>query len=70
MNISYTVLKIQSGHDFVTETATYKVQKDVTQKESKQELLFLHSACRLMLINICKKFHEDTMNGFKVIERT
>ena len=23
-----------------------------------------------MLINICMKFHEDTLNGFKVTERT
>ena len=53
--------------DFVTETATYKVQRDVTQKVFIQELWFLHSACRLMLINICMKFHE---NGFKIIERT
>ena len=56
------------GHDFVTETDTYKVQRNVTQKVSIQELWFLHSACHLMLINICMKFHEDTLNGFKVIE--
>ena len=30
----------------------------------------LHSACRGMLVNICTKFHEDILNGFKVIERT
>ena len=23
-----------------------------------------------MLVNICMKFHEDTLNGFKVTERT
>ena len=34
-------------------TATYKVQRDVTQRVSIQELWFLHSACRLMLVNIC-----------------
>ena len=38
---------------FVTETATYKVQRDVTQRVSIQALWFLHSACRLMLVNIC-----------------
>ena len=37
---------------FVTETATYKVQRDVTQRVSIQELWFLHSACCLMLVNI------------------
>ena len=55
------VLKLQSGHDFVTETASYKVQRDVTQKVSIQELWFLHSACCLMLDNICMKFHEDIL---------
>ena len=28
-------LKLKSGHDFVTETATDKVQRDVTQKVSR-----------------------------------
>ena len=70
MNISWTVLKLESGYGFVTETATYKVQRDVTQKVSIQELWFLHSACHLMLVNIYMKFHEDILNGFKVIEWT
>ena len=26
------VFKLGSGHDFVTETATYKVQRGITQK--------------------------------------
>ena len=33
-----------------------------------QELWFLRSACRLMLINIYIKFCEDTLDGFQVIE--
>ena len=48
------------------EAATYKVQKDVTQKVSIQELLFLCTARCLMLVNICMKFHEDNLNGFKL----
>ena len=36
----------------VTETATYKVQRGVTQKVSIQELWSLHSSCRLILGNI------------------
>ena len=32
------VLKLESGHDFVTDTATYKVQRDTTQKIYIQEL--------------------------------
>ena len=54
----------------MTETATYKVQRDITQKVHIQELRFLRSASRPMLVNICMKFHEDILNGFKVIERT
>ena len=66
MNILWTILKLYSGHDFVTETATYKVQRDVTQKVSIQELWFLHSACPLMLVNICMKFHEDILTVLKL----
>ena len=35
-----------------------------------QELPFLHSAHRLMLIDICMKFLEDSLRGFQVTERT
>ena len=35
-----------------------------------QELPFLHSACRLMLVDICMKFHDASLYGLKVIERT
>ena len=31
-----------------------------------QELLFLHSARRLMLVDICMKFHEASLYGLKV----
>ena len=36
----------------------------------KQELWFLRSARRLMLVNICMKFHEGILNGFWDTERT
>ena len=36
------VFKLQSRHDFVAETATYKVQRDITKKKI-QELWFLRS---------------------------
>ena len=32
MKIFWTVLKLQNRHDFVLETATYKVQRGKTQK--------------------------------------
>ena len=35
-----------------------------------QELLFLHSARRPMLVDICMKFHDASLYGLKVIERT
>ena len=35
-----------------------------------QELLFLHSARRLMLVDICMKFHDASLYGLKIIERT
>ena len=35
-----------------------------------QELPFLHPACRLMLIDICMKFREDSLRDFQVTERT
>ena len=34
------------------------------------ELLFLHSAGRLMLVDNCLKFPEYSLSGFQVIERT
>ena len=35
-----------------------------------QELWFLQSACPLMLVDICMKFHDASLYGLKVIERT
>ena len=35
-----------------------------------QELPFLHSARRLMLVDICMKFHDASLYGLIVIERT
>ena len=35
-----------------------------------QELPFLHSTRRLMLVKICMKFHDASLYGLKVIERT
>ena len=35
-----------------------------------QDLWFLHSACPLMLVDICMKFHVAILYGLKVIEQT
>ena len=48
----------------------HKVQRAITQKVQKTELPFLHSACHLMLIDICIKFRDYSLSGFQVIERT
>ena len=63
------VFKLQSGQDFVTKTAIYKVQRGITQNIDIQELWFLRYAQRLMFFNIYMTFHEDILNGFQVIER-
>ena len=52
--------------DFVRD----KVQREITQKILMQELPFLHSARRLMLVDICMKFHDASLYGLKVIGRT
>ena len=44
-----------------------QISKEITQKVQMQELWFLHSAHRLMLIDICKKLHENSLSGFQVI---
>ena len=44
--------------------------KGNNSKKMMQELLFLHSARRLMLVDICMKFHDASLYGLKVIERT
>ena len=35
-----------------------------------EEILFLHSARRLMLVDICMKFQDAILYGLKVKERT
>ena len=70
MKISQTVLKLQSGHKFVIEMAIFNVQRAITPKVCNPELWFLRYKCRLMVLNICVKFHKNILNGFKVTKRT
>ena len=35
-----------------------------------QELGFLHTACCLMLVDVCMKSYENSLKNFQVIERT
>ena len=45
-------------------------QRAITPKVEKSELRFMCSARRLMVFNVCVKFHENVSGGFKVMERT
>ena len=45
-------------------------QRAITPKVGKPELRFMFSARRLMVLNICVKFHENMSSGFKAMERT
>ena len=45
-------------------------QRAITPKVGKPELRFMCSAHRLMVFNICVKFHENMSSDFKLMERT
>ena len=45
-------------------------QRAITPKVEKTELWFMCSAHRLMVFNVCVKFHENMSSGFKVMEGT
>ena len=45
-------------------------QREITPKVENPELRFICSARRLMVFNVCVKFHENMSSGFKVMERT
>ena len=66
MKTSQTVLMLQSGHEYVVETAIFNVQRAITPKVCNPELRFLSSARRLVVLNICVKFHENIFNGLKL----
>ena len=45
-------------------------QRAITQKVGKPDLWFILSARRLMVFNLCVKFHENMSSSFKVMKRT
>ena len=47
----------------------FNIQRAVTLKVGA-DLWFMCFARRLMVFNICMKFHENMSSGFKVMERT
>ena len=65
MKVGQALLNLWSGHETIVNT-----QRAITPKEGKPELRFMCSACRLMVFNVCVKFHENMSSRFKVTERT
>ena len=47
-----------------------KLQRGIIPQKMRVEWLLLISACRLVMLYICAKFHEIILNGIKVIEWT
>ena len=47
-----------------------KITKGNNSTNMQVEQLLLISACHLVMLYICAKFHEIISNGIKVIERT
>ena len=45
-------------------------QRAITPKVEKPELRFMCSARRLIVFNVCEKFHENMSSGVKVMEWT
>ena len=43
--------------------------REISQKVQMTEVLFLHSARRLMLVDTCIKFRKYCLSSFQVIER-
>ena len=41
-------------------------QRAITPKVGKPELRFMCSTCRLMVFNVCVKFHENMSSGLKL----
>ena len=63
-------LKVIERTQFCHRNCYLQSSKGHNSKKYIQALWFLHSARRLMLINISMKFHEDILNGFQVTEWT
>ena len=64
MRISRTVFKVQSYRADGIVSGFSRHSRGITKKLYFQELWFLRSAYRLMLVKISMAFHEDILNGF------
>ena len=59
-----------SSFKIIERTRKLLTHKAVTPKVRIPELRFMCSACRLMVFNLCVKFHENMSSGLKIMERT
>ena len=59
MKISEMIFNLQNKHKYMVEMAMVTIQRVITPKVGKPELSFMSSACRLMELKICKKFHQN-----------
>ena len=70
MKISKKVFNLECGHEYMVEVAMFNVQKAITPKVGNQQLHFMCSAHRLIILYVCVKFRENITNGIGVMERT
>ena len=63
MLISRRVYNLQSENKYMVEMALFNVQRALTPKAGKTELWFMCSACHLIELYICVKFHENITDG-------
>ena len=68
--IAQTVFNLQSRHEYMIEIAMSNVQRAITPKAGKPELWFMCSACCLIVLYSCVKFHENISGGIRVTEQT
>ena len=61
MKMCRAVLNLWIGHETIVNT-----QRAITPKVGKPELPFMCSACRLVVFNLCVKFHENMSSGLKL----
>ena len=62
---------MSSGFKFMERTLKIvNTQRAITPKVGKPGFRLMCSARRLMVFNICVKFHENMSSGFKVMEQT
>ena len=62
---------MSSGFNIMERTRKIvNTQRAITPNVAKPELRFMCSARRLMVFNVCVKFHENMSSSFKIMERT